>query len=177
MFKEFHIPGATATLILSIALLSMIYFYLGIVLFTGVKLKSIFKKESYKSLTTGKIIGSILVGVLLSTMLLGILFKLVNWPGATIMLLTPIMGFIIPFLLIVINYLKSKSDFYKNLLIRVVVIGGFGVFLYLLPPFAILEHYHKDNPEYIEVEKQLAKDPENKELQKKSTELRFKSRH
>ena len=174
LFKEFHLPGASLSIILSAGILSMLYCYFGIILFTGIKLKTIFKKESYSPFSTGKIIGSILVGLLLSILLIVVLFKLMSWPGAIIMLLMPLGLLGIPLLLVLVKYVKTKSVFYRNMLIRVLVIGGFGLFLFLLPPFAILEHYYKDNPEYLEAEKELAKDPENRELQEKAQELFLK---
>ena len=68
LFKHFHVPGGSLSLILSSSIISMLYFYVGVVFFNGIKIKDLFKKSAYQNLSKARIFGSVLTGVLLSVL-------------------------------------------------------------------------------------------------------------
>ena len=117
-FKFNHWPGSNMFITISLTLLAMQYFLLSFIFFNKIKLKNIFKNETYKNIPPAKIIGTIGFGIGLSTLLLGTLYELLHWPGGEINLYTGIILISIIFIISIIKYLKTKSKFYIPIFIR-----------------------------------------------------------
>jgi hypothetical protein len=167
-------PYMAITITLTVLLLSMTYFVFSFALFNNVRLRHIFKSGPFKGVSTLRIIGSILVGFVFSIMCIGILFKFQLWPNGNFTLLVGLMCLGILVIISLVKFLTSKDTFYKNVLIRTLIIGIMGLCLYSLSYETILELRFRNHPEYVEAEKQLWQDPENLKLRQKASEERQK---
>lgn len=165
------IPGGNILAILSITLLAFLYFYLAFALFNGIRLRNIFKKESYKGVSAIRIGGTILSGFILSLALIGILFRCMMWPGASVMLIVSTSAILVLATISAIKYLGKKEVFYRNMLIRSIVIGLPVVLLYFNSS-AIRNVRYRDNPELLQAIEKAEQDPENKELWRKVDSLK-----
>ena len=154
--------------------LSLIYFFLSFGLLNEIRLRNIFKKESYAGKSSWRIIGTILTGLVLSLVVIYSLFKFMRWPFGNEGLRISLYGLIIVLVITIIKLVLSKNKFYRNLLIRLGIIGLFANLLYLTSEESILEMKYRNYPEYVDAEKKLMKDPMNKELQELVRKERIK---
>ncbi len=155
-------------------LLSLVYFGLSFTLLNNIRLREVFKKESYKGISALKIIGTIGTGIILSMICIYCLFKFMRWPMANSGLIISLISLTIPIIITAIKALLSKSKFYSKFLIRLLIFGVIGTTFYFIPTVQILEMKNRHFPEYIDAEKKLMQNPQNKELQKKVFEERKK---
>ena len=95
------------------------YCFPGFALFNSIPLKKIFRKESYQSLSPAKIIGTVVLGLSLSEIVIGILFKVQDYEGSAIQLISGLFFLTIILIISVIRYRKNKSGFYKNIFKRI----------------------------------------------------------
>lgn len=167
------IPGGSVFTIFPLFLLSAIYCYLGFVILNDIRLRNMFKRQSYKGMTALRILGAIGAGIILSTAVVGIMFKWMMWPGASVMLFISIPGFLALALITFIKYSQNGNIIYKKLLIRVGVIGTFVLLLTVFPDMVMACKY-RNNPEYLEAVKAVNEDPSNPVLQQKEMEERQK---
>ena len=154
--------------------LSLIYFFLSFGLLNEIRLRNIFKKESYAGKSSWRMIGTILTGLVLSLVVIYSLFKFMRWPFGNEGLRISLYGLIIVLVITIIKLVLSKNKFYRNLLIRLGIIGLFANLLYLTSEESILEMKYRNYPEYVDAEKKLMKDPMNKELQELVRKERIK---
>ncbi len=167
-------PYVPELIILSCFFLSLLYFFFSFLLLNDIRLRNVFKKESYKKISTIRIIGTIAAGVVFFIILTGILFKFFNWPGGNYNLYIGLMLLLGISIIPIIKFLLTKAPFYRNLLIRFFVIGAIGIIFFSLSPELLIEMKYRNYPDYIEIEKALLKDPYNETLIKKAQEERIK---
>ncbi|QXP59006.1 hypothetical protein [Olleya sp. HaHaR_3_96] len=161
-------PYSTLLITLSTFILSLIYF------FFSFKLLNSNKKDSTEKTSSLKKNEMFLTGITLSIVLIGILFKFLRWPYGSFNLMFGLL-FLIPILIITIfKFSKTKAEFYKNLLVRLLIIGVFGTLMLFTKDETLLEMHYRDFPEYVEAEKNLMQDPMNKELERIANEERKK---
>ena len=118
LLRLLHFPGGNMILILTIGILSMIYFPFGIYFLSG---------KTFQQQNVGLSIG---VGMALSILVVGILFKLMHWPGALAMLIVGLAG-VIPLFFVVRmlrnrNTYEERNDYYGQLFLRLsigVIVG------------------------------------------------------
>ncbi len=158
------IPGGGVLTVLTLSILSMIYFYLGFALFNDIRLRKIFKKDSYKEISSLRILGAVGVGLALSMTTIGLMFKFQSWPGADFNLGAGLLGLLIVTIIGLIKYSKNKSDFYTRIFKRVTILGGLGLILMFTPKTSWVELKYRNHPEYVDAFKKAMADPENKEL-------------
>lgn len=158
------IPGGGVLTVLTLSLLSMIYLYLSFALFNDIRLRNIFKKESYKELSTSRIVGAIGTGIALSATTIGLMFKFQSWPGADLNLGAGLLGLIIVTIIGIVKYRKCKSDYYIRIIKRTAIFGGIGLILMLTPKVSWIEFKYRNHPEYVDALKKAMADPENKSL-------------
>ncbi|WP_375238621.1 hypothetical protein [Aurantibacter sp.] len=130
VLKIMHIPGSSLLLILSLSLGSMMYLYLSFAILNGIPLFKIHKKESYLGVSVKQMIFVILIGILFSSSLIGVLFKIMHWPGATVLTLLPLVGLVISLILSLYLISKKSSSFLKYLIIRIIIILSIGLILF-----------------------------------------------
>lgn len=162
------IPGGSTFTILGLGLLSMLYFYFGFAFFNGIRARDMFKKSSYKDIKAIRVVGAIAAGMLLSTVVIGIMFKIMMWAGASAMLLIGFLPVLIIGIISVIKYSSNKDSYYKRILLRAVIFGGFALFLFLLPENTILQIRYRCCPDYVNAVIAASNDPDNEALQQKA---------
>lgn len=121
------VPGGVVLTVLSLSTLSVFYMYLSFALFNDIQIRRIFKKDSYKGISTMRIVGAILTGLALSMTIVGLLFKFQSWPGATMNLGLGLVGLLIALIVGTVKYSKTKSDYYTKIIKRIAVYGGLGL--------------------------------------------------
>ena len=150
IMKFAFIMGANILIVFAMSLLSVIYYPMGFAFFNGIRLRHVFKKTSYKGLNTWRIIGAIGAGMALSNLLIGILFKIMHYPVASLMLYSGIFTTVIILGISSVKYLKTKNEFYKRILIRIAIIGGVALLLAIIPSMTITKLQYRNYPDYIE---------------------------
>ncbi|MBK8807421.1 MAG: hypothetical protein IPO21_12565 [Bacteroidales bacterium] len=74
------IQGGGILTVLTLLTLSMLYMYFSFALFNNIELRKIFKKDSYKGISSNRIFGAVGAGLALSMTTIGLLFKFQSWP-------------------------------------------------------------------------------------------------
>ncbi len=167
-------PFSALLITLLTLLLSMMYSVLSFGLLNGIRFRNLFKKESFKGISTLRIIGTIFTGLILSIVMIGVLFKFQRWPFAYQNLIFGLSALLVVLSIVLVKLFSSKNKFYTNNLLRLSIIGFFGMVLYCFPSEILLEMKNRNFPEYVEAEKKLMKDPENAVLQQNVREEREK---
>lgn len=153
-------PGSILLSIISLTLLAVMYFPLGVVTLGGLKTKTDTKdQDETKMMIAG------VVGFGLGVTIIGTMFKILIWPGASINIL---IGLIVSIPLLVVSIYKfSRSEkdhcFYRGIIIRLVLVLLVGLFLYLIPMKTMLTWRHPDHPEYVNAYIEYRMDPNNPE--------------
>jgi len=155
--KLFTIPGGSILGILSMALLSMLYLAVSFLLF--------------KAKGTSQTLLSVATGFTFSILTIGILFTLMFWPGASVMML---LGIVSTFIITIISLIKNSSNespFYKGILTRAAIFFLLGVTVFMIKDNWYIENQYADIPEYIEAYKKAQADPDNEELRREANAI------
>lgn len=163
----FQIPYSNEIFMIACFLLSCLYFYLGFAHFNEIPFRKIFKKSSYKEISTGCIAGSIGLGISFSIIIIGFLFKFLILPGSHEML---IIGTV--FLaaqtffgaLIFFKKHKGRSEFYIKNFKRVFTILILGLISYWFPLDSLIDVRYRGRPKYAELLKKSVKNPDNEQV-------------
>ena len=159
-----------AYILISIASIALVCFYwfFGFAFFNDIKLKNIFNKKSYKGISVLRIIGSIVTGWTLSIICFGIFVKMQPsyLPGVMMVLLIGLIMIFVITCSVLYQFFRSKSIFYKKILLRLVIIGGLGVLLFVTPDLTIAKFLHRDNHDYIKKLERHLDNPQNEEARK-----------
>jgi hypothetical protein len=110
--------GSSIGIIISLMMLSSLYFAFGFAFFNHINLRQLGTKGIFQSLSMLRIIGCILAGISLSVLCIGILFGILHWPGAALMLTISLLLGIIILGTVLFKSLQSKSDAYMRIIIR-----------------------------------------------------------
>ena len=167
-------PFSALAITFSSLFLALLYFVFSFALLNGIRLRHVFKSESYKGISTFRLLGTIFAGFVFSITVIYCLFKFQRWPYGNEGLLISLNGIIFIAVAAVLKYATSKGTFYKRLFIRALILGIFTTALYLVSYETILEVKNRDYPDYVEAEKKAMRDPQNRELQQKAMEERQK---
>ncbi|MBL0683590.1 hypothetical protein [Aquimarina mytili] len=123
IFNFFDWPASGIILIISLIPLATIYFFAAFYFFCD------------KTIKKSNIALSIISGFLLSIVPVGILFKLQNWPGAEVNLLSGIITGVILLPIIWLLKVKASNDllnYYKSMIIRTTVLTFTAIFFYVI---------------------------------------------
>ena len=164
VLKLLLIPGGSVLFVLAISILSCIYFALGFALFNGIRLRKMFKKESYSNTSALKIIGAICMGFVLSMVSIGIMFKLQMWPGAGPMLIVGAPPMFIILIIVFVKFILTKHKFYLNALIRCGIFTLFGIALFFTSGLTLIKLQFRNHPEYIQAYEAYQNNPSSLEL-------------
>jgi len=113
--------------------LSLLYFYLGFALFNGIRLRNIFKADSYKDLGVWRIAIAIGTGIALSNLTIGFMFSILSYPLAKTMLIFGIALAVIMTILALIKNAREKNPFYRNIILRCLIFLIIAVVFLVLP--------------------------------------------
>lgn len=164
VLKFMLLPGGSVLFVVAIQLLACIYFVLGFALFNGIRLRNIFKRESYAGISAMRITAAVAMGLALSVACVGITFKVMMWPGAGIMLLEGVFTIVILLSIMIVKYVRGKSRFYRDALIRCGIIGAVTLALYITPSSSLVKWQYRNYPGYIHAYEQYSLDPGNDSL-------------
>lgn len=171
VFKILQLPFGSLLTIVGCSSLAMFYFIFGVAILNNIPFHNAFRQDSYKGITTNKVLITILLGIGIAIIIAGILFKILLWPGANTIL---IIGLIITGLMtiVILNLYKkenkepenttNKSNTFK----RIAIFGVVGIVLYLTPTMTFVKIYYKKYPEYIELYQKALDNPNDLEIQK-----------
>lgn len=154
--KMFNIPGYSILLILSLLIISLLYFPFAFYFFSD------------KSLKTQNIFLSIFGGMILAIIPIGVLFKLMFWPGADISLIGGITLTAIFLILTYFMYKKSSTDlntYYKNYLTRILFWLVISIIFYSISKKQLLQIQHSNDPKLLELKINAYENPDNMEYQ------------
>ncbi len=171
----FKLSGGSFLLIMSLGSLSVIYFLFGAILFKNTNVTGTLDKLSKNGLNKGNVkiaLKKFGIGYAFSVAVIGILFKLLSWLGADIMLMIGTIGICIVAVILVSKQRKDKRS--SNIVKRAILFGGLCLFLLLLPTKTWLNFRYPDNPDYVQAVLEYQEDPTNKELKDKVEEERHK---
>ena len=148
----FNIPGHSMLLILTVVVLTTLYFPLA------------FYFYSDKTLRQQNIALSVLGGIVLAIIPIGILFKLLTWPGYQVQLGTAII--LTPILLVVTLLLYKKSNaelksYYKNFLTRITFWLLMCIVFYFISVVTLIKIEYRNEPELMTLKIQSFENPEN----------------
>jgi len=158
------IPGGGLLTVFTLLTLSIIYGFLGFAFFNDLRLRSIFKKESYTTISGLRILGAVGACWALSATVNGLMFKFQSWSGADFNLSIGLVGLLIVIIIGSIKYSKNKSDYYTRIFKRAAVFGGLGLIIMLTPNTNWIELKYRNQPAYVDALKKAMADPDNKEL-------------
>ncbi len=162
----FLIPGGKILSFITLSLGALFYFFFSFALFNNNEFRTLFNKLYYKESSLMKIIGAIMVGFAFYLILLGIMFYFQSYKGAVMVIFIGLNGLIVAIIIGIIKFFKTKSKYYKNIFIRVIIIGGLGLFFILVPKIKILEFKYRNHQQYMEALKKAYNEPRNIELWK-----------
>jgi hypothetical protein len=161
------IGGGNILTVIALTLLLLLHLLFGFAIYNGVKLRHVFKKASWESISTLKILGGIAAGLSVWAMLTGILYKVMIWPGANAMLQNGLFIAAITLLIALIKRKKSVAVIYRNAINRIVIYGVVALVCFVIPTATILDFKYRNYPEYLEAKKNVLQNPKNFELQLK----------
>ncbi len=164
ILKLLLIPYSGILLTVTLMTLAFIYYPFGFAFFNEIRLRKIFKKESYKGISALRIIGAIAVGIGLSILCIGILFKLQSWAYSDTNLKFGLSVTFIALIIALIRLMKVKDNFYKKILKRIIIIGGLGLILLFIPRLSIIKIQFRNHPDYIKAYEAYLKNPDNEEI-------------
>ncbi len=160
VLKEFDMTGADLLLLFSAAIASTFYYVMGFFLINDINLKDIFKRETTQNLKPLFILGPIIAGWDFSLIILGILFKILLFPGADILLFS---GLILLTILTIASHFwvkKKYPEIFKRFFFRASIFVFGAVVFSIITYDNIIDHrYQADHPEYAKVLKAYVKNP------------------
>ena len=170
IMKLMYLPGSLILIVLSLSSLSLFYFYLGFAFFNGIGFRKILKRESYKGISTQRIIIGIGTGFVLNIAAIGVLFKIQSYSGASMILLISLFGLGILMIFSVIKMRENTDNYYANIFKRVASFGAICVFFIAMPSKTWLDLNYPNNPEYVQALLEVEANPNDQELQDKVKE-------
>jgi hypothetical protein len=148
------LPGPSILLILSLGIISILYFPLAFYFFSD------------KTINRQNIALSIVGGMVLAIIPLGILFKIMFWPGAQIELTASLI--LTPILLIITIILSRNSNeelkiYYKNYLTRIIFWLTLCIVFYFVSNSTLIRIQNHNDPELVRLKIQSFENPDNEE--------------
>ena len=135
----FNVPLHSMVVSLFCLALALLYFYLGFALFNGIRLRNMFKADSYKGIGAWRIVIAIGTGIATSWLTIGFMFAIMSYPMARTFLIAGEAFTVIMIILAIIKNVKNKNPFYRNIILRCLIFIIIGV-IFLLLPGDIFEH-------------------------------------
>lgn len=158
VFKLFFLPLGEILLSISTYLIVFFYGLFGFLYFNDIRLNNI----SFKSTSSGKVIGAIGLGFAHLFIIGGIVLKVKSLPGNEPLLFMGLLSSIVIFIISFIKYKKNQLKFYKNVIIRTFVLNILGLIMILIPYTKVVEFTMRNHPEYVKAFKEYNKDKSNK---------------
>ena len=165
-----NISGGSVLTIMSVSALTFIY-YLGPLLFNGIRLRSITKKGAFEGIPVVAFVAAFFGGFALCAALIGSLFRFQIWPGGSVMLLGGLIGAAAMSLICYGISKRHNIELFTRYLSRAVPICGVSLLLYLTPVDALID-LRFDDPQEAALVKKTMEHPEDEKLQQELEDLR-----
>lgn len=160
------ITGGALLGILAIMLLACLYWPGGFPLLNNIPLRNLFRKDTYKGMSSIRIIGSALAGMAFSLVCVGVLFKVQHWSGADMNLKTGLISTASVFVVSLIKFSSTKAELYRNTIVRSIIYGIVGIAALSVSVEDLERFTYRNHPKYLEVYEQHLADPKNERLWK-----------
>jgi hypothetical protein len=147
---------------LSLLILSGIYFALGFLLFNQIRLRDVTKKGTFEKLTITSIGIAVMAGIALSIVCVGALFRFMSLPGSGEMLMIGSISLIIASILAAI----FKSVHSKLILTRTIPAAIIGIVLLFVSELSMVKFQYRNHPAYAEAYIKYHQNPKNEALRK-----------
>lgn len=167
ILKFMLVPLSNILVACSLLLLALIYYAFGFAFFNNIRLRNIFKKESYKDKSALHIVGAISVGMALSDICMGILFKIQGYPMANTLLIIGLLSTLIILVIAVIRFLKSRSPYYSQMFKRIAIIGCLGLVFTFVSDLALVKIQFRNHPDYVKAYQEYEANPGSNESETK----------
>ncbi len=157
--KIMHLPYNSILITLASVMLSMLYMFFGFALLNGIKLRTMFKAEGYKSVSLLRILAGMALGFVFSTMVVYNLFKVQFWPYGDQGLLMSLAMYGVVILVIAILYFMKRRTFFKINMVRLALFGLISLTVYSLSYDSLVDMYYSGMPKYAKAYKDYLKHP------------------
>lgn len=157
-------PGGNIALVLSLSLLSLIYFVFGFALFNDIRLKNIFKSAAYKNSNALQIVAGVFTGIAMSTAVIGLLFVALRWPGGNVILLQGMIAAGIITLIAAIKYSSKNNKMYLLILRRVLPVFLLSLLLYFFSTQIFIKFKYREYPEFVQAYERAEENPHDTKL-------------
>jgi len=124
ILKLLDIQYSSLVLFISIVIISSIYFFLGFALFNNIRLRNIFKPDSFNSIKPIRVILTVGIGWGYSILSMGILFGILYYPMKEVFLVT---GLILTTIFLLIFLIAESTGKFRN--ISGIIIRGFVIII------------------------------------------------
>lgn len=167
------VPGANTFTYVSLIVLAVLYFPFGIAQLHGIPFKDALKRSAYKNIPLQQRLVALIAGFGLSCAVIGSMLKLQLIDDGNIVIMNGL-GILLPILVIgEIGYRRSKSEFFKRVIVRSAVIFGFGVLFTVAPTSTINGIIFRNHPEYVKAYELAKAQPNNPALEQQK-EIEYK---
>lgn len=161
------VPGANTFTYVSLIVLAILYFPFGIAQLHGVPFKEALKRSSYKNIPLQQRLIALIAGFGLSCAVIGSMLKLQLIDDGNIVIMNGL-GILLPVLVIgEIGWRRTKSEFFKRVIVRSSLIFAFGALFTMAPTSTINSIIFRNHPEYVKAYEMAKAEPGNMELEKK----------
>ncbi|MGP8217450.1 MAG: hypothetical protein ACLQQ4_17920 [Bacteroidia bacterium] len=133
LLRVLSVPASSTLVILSFSSLACFYMFLSYPFFSGFSLNQSSIADIFKGVHKIRNVGLVLSGLVLASALSSVLFKIKLWPDANFKLITNVIGLWIIAVVSGYKYARTRLDLYKNVFIRVTIIGAIALLLYIVP--------------------------------------------
>jgi hypothetical protein len=121
ILKFYSIEGGALLTAVSFISLFVLYFVGAFILLNGIPANKIFKSSTYSTIGWRKMLWSVLSGIVLAYAVLGILFSILSWYGAGVVLMNATV-LLLPVLIISLVFAVQGSKLNQNILLRSAVV-------------------------------------------------------
>ena len=128
-----NVPLSSLIVSLFFVALGLLYFYLGFALLNGIRLRDIFKAESYTGIGPWRIAIAIGTGIALSNLTIGFMCSILTYPMAEMFLTSGLAIAALMIILALIKGAREKIAFYRNIILRCLVFIALAVAFLLIP--------------------------------------------
>ncbi|MGB0431613.1 MAG: hypothetical protein ACPGLV_14155 [Bacteroidia bacterium] len=168
----FHFPFSSVILIISLSATSF-YYAATHVRHRNLGLNLLFSKKEDHS-NSGQNMSQMLLGWGLAALFIGILFKLMFWPNYSSTLLIGLILMSIGTGATLIKNRNNNDGVFKDSTKKAIIIGGFGLLVFLTPINTLVDFRYRNNPEYAKQFKRVMAEPRNEELRQELNLMREK---
>jgi hypothetical protein len=127
VFEFLSINGGALLTMISLMLLCFFYYIFSFALFNNISFREMFRKASYRGISTLRIVGSVLTGFVLPVVLTGILYNVLGWIGGDNLVIAGILPCAVVLAIAAYKFFRSRDGFYQDVLWRIGLISAVGL--------------------------------------------------